>query len=400
MNELITTALICNDASCLPNFPTCLLTSYESDVIGWIMGYVGKYGTAPSVERVQKKFPYFVPIQEDRPLPLLDVYDTTLQRKRKEYAIARLTKVVDSVENNEDIPFDELDTIIRNLGMSDAGLDAYSSFDRSRYFRTAGLKFGLPIIDKATGGISRGDVAIILGRLGTGKSTVEQWMSYNWWLENKRILYISNEMLPADVFSRIDGMVGKFNPRRIRTDTRESLEPTLRVVSGIAATSKGEIIIPSRVISTVAQVATLAKYLSVDVIVIDGIYLMKPPTARASRWESVAEVSNALKQMALDLHIPVVGSTQIKRVGNKDEYDPEDIAYSDAIGQDADFLLALRPSDATPQRIEVQLIKNRYGPEMAEMIFIDYETMSIIDESVNGQVEIIDEEFGGGGFDV
>jgi replicative DNA helicase len=330
------------------------------------------------------------------------VYDITLKRKRKEHALAKLTSVIDTIENDDDIPLAELDTLMRNLGISDANLDAYSTFDRNRYFRTAGLKFGLPIIDHATGGISKGDLAIISGRLGTGKSTVEQWLSYLWWLDHKRILYVSNEMLPSDVFSRIDGMVGRFNPRRIRTDTKESLEPTLRVVSSLAASSKGEIIIPARIISTVAQVATLAKYLCVDVIVIDGIYLMKPPTVNASRWENVAAVSNALKQMALDLHLPVVGSTQIKRVGNKEEYDPEDIAYSDAIGQDADFLLALRPNSAVQQRIEVQLIKNRYGPQAAEMIFVDYETMSIIDESVNGQVqqqgaEDFDDE---GGFNV
>jgi hypothetical protein len=121
---------------------------------------------------------------------------------------------------------------------------------------------------------------------------------------------------------------------------------------------------------------------------------MQSAEHHVARWENVAAVSNSLKQAALDLKLPVLGSTQIKRVGGKTDYDPEDIAYSDALGQDADFLIALNPSKAVKQRIEVQLIKNRYGSQVTESIYIDYETMSIIDESVNGKVEnCADEEF-------
>jgi replicative DNA helicase len=82
--------------------------------------------------------------------------------------------------------------------------------------------------------------------------------------------------------------------------------------------------------------------------------------------------------MALECHIPVIATTQIKRGAKAEVYDPEDIAYSDAIGQDADFILAIKnvPSSTSKHRSEMQLIKNRQGPEITTVIETEFETMS------------------------
>lgn len=388
MNELISTALTDRDITPLSNFPQFLINKYEKEILEWIFEYARKFEEPPQLSRLRREFEHFIPIMSSPPFPLADVYEMTLKRKRKEYAVTVLTSIIDEIPEKDDLDLSTMSKLMLELGNSSSDISRYSTFDRSRYFRGDSLKIGFNMIDRATGGIANGEMMLIAGRLGTGKSTLQQWITYKWWEEGRRILFISKEMLSTDVFSRIDAMVGKFNPLRIRTMPRSDIESELKVITSIAGSSKGEIIIPSRQISTPSQIVTLARHLSIDAVFVDGMYLLKPDGARGPQlWEDVKSVSNDLKQAALDLGKPFMTSTQLKRTGKRDEYDPEDLAYSDALGQDADFLVAIHPSPAMKNRIELQLIKNRFGPNIAELAYIDYDTMTIVDESVEGSVD-------------
>ena len=119
--------------------------------------------------------------------------------------------------------------------------------------------------------------------------------------------------------------------------------------------------------------------LEVDVIVIDGIYLMRPDRHVQSKWERVADISNSLKQGALELGIPILGITQLKRLAGK-RPDVEDIAYSDALGQDADIILSVVPEEEKRENIVLELIKNRFGDAtIGTAITINWDKMTLID---------------------
>jgi replicative DNA helicase len=241
---------------------------------------------------------------------------------------------------------------------------------------------GIKIIDSAIGGICNGDFLLIVGRLGTGKSTLATWIVQNWWLRGRRILVVSKEMLASDIFSRIDAMIGFFNPLDIRRE-EEGIREKLGVIRHLVGSAgAGEIYVPSSAVGTVDQVYEVAKVLDIDAVIVDGVHLMQATSTTAARWERTADVSNALKQLGISLQRPVIGVSQIKRVGGKREYDPEDIAYSDALGQDADFVMATYPLEKDKGRYEVQLIKNRFGPEIATIIRVDFDTMQVIEESI------------------
>jgi len=387
LNELVTACLDEKNVEPLLEFPVSLMNDFEHEIVTWIFKYIKEYEAVPSVSRLTSEFKYFTAIRGDDHAPLKDLAQQTERRKRKEFVVTQIGEIESEIRESDDIPLEKMNKMMSVVGAYGSGLSRYSTFDRERYFRKGSLKIGIPMVDRVTGGIANGDFMILAGRLGTGKSTLTQWIVKNWWEQGHRILLVSKEMLPIDVFARVDGMVGRFNPLLIRTGKRDDVTPLLRVVSSIASHRKGEIYIPSQLISTPAQVAALAKNLDVDVVVVDGLYLLYPDGSYAQRWEKVADISNALKQTALDLQVPMLGTTQIKRVGTKDEYDPEDLAYSDALGQDADYVVMIKPSKAERARVEVQLTKNRQGPNTASVIFIDWDTMSIIDETTSVKTE-------------
>jgi replicative DNA helicase len=383
MNQLITAAIAVSNIEPLVSFPRPLLNDFEVEVVDWVLSFYKKHGAIPTLPRLQTEYPHFMPIEEAG-APITDIYEQTLKRKRKEFAIGRVAEIELELKESDDLPLGAMDKMMRVLSASSSDVDRYSTFDRDRYFRTgSGLQTGFRLIDRATGNLHNGEFALIAGRLGSGKTTTTQWIVHQWWEQGKKILFVSNEMLSEDVFARFDGMLGKFNPLLLRSRTElERLAPTLKVVRHMAEGCAGEIIVPRTRLMSPASVVGMAQYLAIDVIVIDGVYLMHPDDKAASKWESVAAVSNALKQSALELQLPILGVTQIKRVGDKKSFDAEDLAYSDALGQDADFAFGIHPSKTEKGVADVEMFKNRFGPLMSTRIQLDFDSMTLTELSV------------------
>lgn len=392
MNRLITASLLKSDLAKLVEFPKEIMDSSEAKIVKFVLEYSSKYGEVPTVDRVAEEFDYFIPFAFPATvLPLGDIYDLTVKAKLNDYVVAQLNEAKDLIYENGEVDTDPIQRIMRAVGLT-SGLSKYSTFDRETYFRLDRTSWGLKTIDKVTGGIANGDYGLIVGRLGTGKTTLTLWIANHWRNMGKLVLLVSNEMLAADVFSRIDGMEGTFNPLRLRTDADDEIKTILKTVARRAKASegKGDIIIPNKRLGSPEQIFALARDLNVDVVIVDGVYLMSMATGGFSaKWERISEISNALKQGAIDIQRPVMGVTQLKRLGgDKETLDAEDLAYSDSLGQDADFILGIRPLiEMAGHRIEAQLIKNRFGPRTACQISIDYSMMIVHEDSVYGEYE-------------
>lgn len=85
-----------------------------------------------------------------------------------------------------------------------------------------------------------------------------------------------------------------------------------------------------------------------DVLIVDGFYLMRD--ARSGKkdrdWKTVSNISADLKEMALEMNIGIIGTTQANRSSDKDSkhISPDDLsglAFADAIGQDADVVIQI-----------------------------------------------------------
>jgi hypothetical protein len=80
-----------------------------------------------------------------------------------------------------------------------------------------------------------------------------------------------------------------------------------------------------------------AKLHSPDAIFIDGIYLLHDDeaTVRTADHMKLLHISRALRQIALDLRIPIIATMQANRQAAKNSSaELDEIAYSDAVSQD------------------------------------------------------------------
>lgn len=358
MNILITQSLKKSDVTRLYQFPPVLMESYEVKWVDWIRNYSMKHAQPPTLKRFEKQFETFVPADDDNPLS--DTYELTLAKKRNIWTRRFILAHQDEINDGED-PLPLITELYQTIHLGDADVLKYSEYDRTKYLshRTA-FPYGIKEVDKQTGGASAGDLIYLFGRLGTGKTTFALWMIKKWLQAGHRILVISNENRAEDIIAKMDAFIGGWNPikRRLLEWTEED-KAKIRTVSHIAASLPGEVIVPTIPISDVESVQALMHTHRPDIVMIDGIYLLSENKGDSAAWEKITDVSRNLKRLADNYGVPIIGIHQANRSAIGKRVGIENIAYSDALGQDADLVLGLNEDEGGDLIIEC--LKNRWG---------------------------------------
>jgi replicative DNA helicase len=95
-----------------------------------------------------------------------------------------------------------------------------------------------------------------------------------------------------------------------------------------------------------------------DFVLVDGMYLMRDDRQRKRTidWKAIAHISQDMKIAAREFEIPIMATCQANRKADKNakKADLEEIAYADAIGQDADFTI----------RVQKRIDKSTKEPEV------------------------------------
>lgn len=96
--------------------------------------------------------------------------------------------------------------------------------------------------------------------------------------------------------------------------------------------------------STVEDVMSRAERFDPDLVIVDGMYLMRDGRSsnRTVDWKQISHISQDIKGMAQYLSCPVVATTQANRQGARTVSDDlDDVSFSDSLGQDADVLIRI-----------------------------------------------------------
>lgn len=246
--------------------------------------------------------------------------------------------------------------VIQSLGYKTVDVQLSSAMDEQvqRYeMAMHGIGLGAvtwpwaPLND-VTAGIQDDDYVILYGRPKSMKSFVLAKMAAHGYEEGKHVLVYTKEMPAWQLFRRISACIGrlpydelrlgKLNETdkqvfyNLRTEVQEQAERTggkhnITVLSGRDAPTG---------MDNVSWLRTKVSKYKPDIVFIDGLYLMSPDGKAGKDHERVMSISRATRQMVLDTKIPVVATMQATRAAAKHESaELDEIAYSDAIGQDA-----------------------------------------------------------------
>lgn len=237
-----------------------------------------------------------------------------------------------------------------------------------------GIDTGFVELNKRTGGFHGGELIIIAGRPGMGKSAfavnIAEYVSINL---GKTVAIFNLEMPRGQIVNRILCSQALVSNERIRTGTMEpdDWEKICDVADTIA---KAPIYIDDSSSITVPQIRAKCRRLKqtkdLGMIVVDYLQLMQDSQRSDNRQQEVSNLSRGLKVLAKELDIPVVVLSQLKRESESQKGKKpmlSDLRESGAIEQDADMVMFLFRSfyySKNPEEkdlAECILAKNRSG---------------------------------------
>jgi len=233
-----------------------------------------------------------------------------------------------------------------------------------------GKQTGWKYLDKYIGGYNEGDLIVVAGRPGMGKTAIALTLTKDFAMYNHKALFLSLEMSNEQLAKRYLSLIGNIENWKIRNGRLERIE--IENVINVANNQSIEFYIDDDVDTSLAQIKAKAKLhksrKGLDLLVIDYIQLIKG--TKANREQEIAEISRGLKLLAKELKITVIVLAQLSRK-SEERADKRpmlsDLRESGAIEQDADIVMfPFRPAyyeQEKPDVEEAELIiaKNRNG---------------------------------------
>ncbi len=253
-----------------------------------------------------------------------------------------------------------------------------------------GLSTGIPGLDTMTLGLHPGELIIIAGRPGMGKTALAGCIAVNIAMNGTPTVIFSLEMPAESLMTRFLAGMSYIDSRQLcRGFLQEAQWP--RLVNAAGEIGSAPLFIDDNPDVTPAEIRAKARRLKADrglgLLVVDYLQLMKAPGRHDTREQEVAEISRTLKAIARELEIPVIGLSQLNRqVDNRTNRHPQlsDLRESGAIEQDADLIAFIyrdevyNKSEDNPERgiAEVEIAKHRNGPTGAIRLRFDATTQT------------------------
>lgn len=237
---------------------------------------------------------------------------------------------------------------------------------------------GFVDLDSQITGFRPGELSIIAARPAMGKTVLGLNIMTNACLKlGIPVAFFSLEMSCEELAYRIISAMSSVDGKAIRQQRLSDAEWN-RFLSAVEEYKKHSSLIitdetPAISISTLKERAKrMYRQYGIRMIIIDYLQLMVSTSRRAnSREQEIADISRGLKEIAKELHIPVIAIAQINRdVETRTNKRPglSDLRESGAIEQDADKVMFIYRDDYYNQsckptnEAEIIIAKQRNGP--------------------------------------
>jgi len=241
-----------------------------------------------------------------------------------------------------------------------------------------GIASGFGDLDKVTAGFHPTQFVIIAARPGMGKTAIAVNMVSNIAINTEKTVALFNmEMGAEQLVTRMLSSVGQIDGSKLKIGALEHND-WKRVNEAISRLSDTHIYMDDSAGQTVSEIRAKCRRLKnspqgLDIVFIDYLTLIqsanKGTVTGQNRQQEVADISRALKTMAMELEVPVIALSQLSRgVEQRSDKAPmlSDLRDSGAIEQDADIVAFLHCSDEERDKenslMELVIRKHRNGP--------------------------------------
>ena len=249
-------------------------------------------------------------------------------------------------------------------------------FDQLRGYST-----GFTDLDEKTAGLHGGELIILAGRPGSGKTALALNIARHVSAEGTGVCFFSLEMSAEQLVMRLLSQ-GDVDAQKMRTGRGLNHSDLTRMAESAAELRARDFYVDDsgalNILEAKARTRRLGRKMRLDgkklgLVVVDYLQLLdNDPDERSgeNRATQVAVISRGLKALARDMNVPIIALSQLNRaVDNRPNRRPmlSDLRESGAIEQDADLVLFLHQEEgkagaSDPEEIDLIIGKQRNGP--------------------------------------
>lgn len=293
-----------------------------------------------------------------------------------DYRARQFSKIVNSVKGeaqNIDEDIDEVLSGLESIRVVDTTraktLPQIVKENKDKYFKEQErprVDLGLPSLDDILGGLEGGDLIIIGARPAVGKSAFASQITLHMASVGKRVGYFNLEMQEKQIYERFVCAKSGINLTRLRRaiafqhDEQKQFDEANEYLS-----TQNDVVITTGS-KRISDIRAESKAQGYDVIIIDYLQLVKSDrTYGSNRYAEVGAISHAVKALAMELNIPIIGLCQLNRSSEgREDKEPTmgELRESGDFEQDASVILLLwntDKDDRTKKCIKVE--KQRQG---------------------------------------
>lgn len=248
-----------------------------------------------------------------------------------------------------------------------------------------GVACGIPDLDALTSGFQQGELVVVAGRPGMGKTAFILTLARNAAVDFQAPVGVfSLEMSNTQLAMRLLCAEARVDSHLVRTGKLPKDQwKNLSLAVGVLADAP--IYLDDSPSLTVTELRAKARRLKaehdIQMVIVDYLQLMQGHAAAESRQQEISQISRSLKGLAKELGVPVIAVSQLSRaVEGRTDHRPQlsDLRESGAIEQDADVVIFLfrrwmySREEEDRGKADIILAKQRNGPtDSLSVTFID-----------------------------
>lgn len=350
----------------------------SGEVYGWMCDHLRRYKSAPSYDLTRMRWPSFEFVESTDVIEAI-VETMVEQVKRRELieGTRRFAAIADDPTKWGDAEVYAFEvaaelaravpsSIVTRLSDSMNRLKLHQEMQSAG--RAPGITLGGVELDHLTYGIQPGELCIIQGFLGSGKSSHSMLVSATEYVERgKTSLVLSLEMDGQKMANRWDAAMAGFRYRSLKfMDMRDADYERWALFAERAHEARFEkdvIVVDDIYRCSPERIYTEVERWRPDFFIVDTVDEITAPAYLKSHWEKQDHAARELKAVCRVTRKPGIGVAQAGRDAEEDGAKLSNMAGSITIGRKADLVIGLHctPQMKRSNQLELRMLKNRDG---------------------------------------
>lgn len=236
-----------------------------------------------------------------------------------------------------------------------------------------------PSVNNAVGGIASGDLVVVAGYSGDGKTWMGLDIIRQACRSGKRCAFFSLEMSKEGIMARLYSMTGKVPFTAVRSkQIPDHMWPRVVEAQGIVSELKLEIFDMKNGIDKPEKIRAILQKERFDLIVVDHLHQFPKPARLEHERAHLEGIATKFQQMGRELDVSIILLSQLSRpMGSQSHPEPTSgmLRGSGMIEANADCVLALwRERDGTDMQLNsgvVKVFKARNGTQTRVPVFLN-----------------------------